>query len=185
MTNTTLFETKGDVPVITNSSLNNGVSAYVGLEPTEKGNMITYSDTTTSEGIFYQPRDFVGYSHIQGLYPLVYENKWNRYSLLYFVSVFRKASFGKFDYGNKFNRKIAKEMCVLLPVLPTSCHAEPLGEVSQSAESAIYSSNATQSYKIAFDYIESFIKAIQKECIKNLVLWQERESQAYSDIVCN
>ncbi|EIR8269516.1 N-6 DNA methylase [Campylobacter upsaliensis] len=191
MTNTTLFETKGDVPVVTNSSLNNGVSAYVGLEPTEKGNMITYSDTTTSEGIFYQPRDFVGYSHIQGLYPLVHKDKWNRYSLLYFVSVFRKASFGKFDYGNKFNRKIAKEMRVLLPVLPTACHIEPLGEVSQVESKRDFSlatqtqndknveSSATQDYQIAFDFIESFIKAIQKECIKSVVLWQKREAEAY------
>ncbi|ELJ8893927.1 restriction endonuclease subunit S [Campylobacter upsaliensis] len=191
MTNTTLFETKGDVPVVTNSSLNNGVSAYVGLEPTEKGNMITYSDTTTSEGIFYQPRDFVGYSHIQGLYPLVHKDKWNRYSLLYFVSVFRKASFGKFDYGNKFNRKIAKEMRVLLPVLPTACHTEPLGEVSQVESKRDFllatqtqndknvESSATQDYQIAFDFIESFIKAIQKECIKSVVLWQKREAEAY------
>lgn len=191
MTNTTLFETKGDVPVVTNSSLNNGVSAYVGLEPTEKGNMITYSDTTTSEGIFYQPRDFVGYSHIQGLYHLVHKDKWNRYSLLYFVSVFRKASFGKFDYGNKFNRKIAKEMRVLLPVLPTACHTEPLGEVSQVESKRDFSlatqtqndknveSSATQDYQIAFDFIESFIKAIQKECIKSVVLWQKREAEAY------
>ena len=195
MTNTTLFETKGDVPVVTNSSLNNGVSAYVGLEPTEKGNMITYSDTTTSEGIFYQPRDFVGYSHIQGLYPLVHKDKWNRYSLLYFVSVFRKASFGKFDYGNKFNRKIAKEMRVLLPVLPTACHTEPLGEVSQVESKRDFSlatqtqndknveSSATQDYQIAFDFIESFIKAIQKECIKSVVLWQEREARAYKQVV--
>ncbi|ELY0805259.1 restriction endonuclease subunit S [Campylobacter upsaliensis] len=191
MTNTTLFETKGDVPVVTNSSLNNGVSAYVGLEPTEKGNMITYSDTTTSEGIFYQPRDFVGYSHIQGLYPLAHKDKWNRYSLLYFVSVFRKASFGKFDYGNKFNRKIAKEMRVLLPVLPTACHTEPLGEVSQVESKRDFSlamqtqndknveSSATQDYQIAFDFIESFIKALQKECIKSVVLWQKREAEAY------
>lgn len=195
MTNTALFETKGDVPVVTNSSLNNGVSAYVGLEPTEKGNMITYSDTTTSEGIFYQPRDFVGYSHIQGLYPLVHKDKWNRYSLLYFVSVFRKASFGKFDYGNKFNRKIAKEMRVLLPVLPTACHTEPLGEVSQVESKRDFSlatqtqndknveSSATQDYQIAFDLIESFIKAIQKECIKSVVLWQEREREAYKKVV--
>ncbi|STP13426.1 restriction endonuclease subunit S [Helicobacter cinaedi] len=195
MTNTTLFETKGDVPVVTNSSLNNGVSAYVGLEPTEKGNMITYSDTTTSEGIFYQPRDFVGYSHIQGLYPLVHKDKWNRYSLLYFVSVFRKASFGKFDFGNKFNRKIAKEMRVLLPILPTACHTEPLGEVSQVESKRDFSfatqtqndknveSSATQDYQIAFNFIESFIKALQKECIKSVVLWQEGERQAYKKVV--
>lgn len=44
MTNSTLFQSKDKIPVVTNSSLNNGVSGYVDLEPTEKGNMITYSD---------------------------------------------------------------------------------------------------------------------------------------------
>lgn len=75
MTNIALFKTKGDIPVVTNSSLNNGVSGYVDMQPTEKGNIITYSDTTTSDGIFYQPKDFVGYSHVQGLYPIAYQKK--------------------------------------------------------------------------------------------------------------
>ncbi|WP_317845620.1 MULTISPECIES: restriction endonuclease subunit S [unclassified Campylobacter] len=51
-TNSTLFKTKGKVPVVVNSSLSNGIGGYVDLPPTEKGNMITYSDTTTSDAIF-------------------------------------------------------------------------------------------------------------------------------------
>ncbi|MGX2971918.1 restriction endonuclease subunit S [Helicobacter sp. T3_23-1059] len=152
MTNTTLFATKGNVPVVTNSSLNNGVSGYVDLEPTEKGNMITYSDTTTSEGIFYQPRDFIGYSHIQGLYPLQDSDKWNKYALLYFVVLFRKASFGLFDYANKFNRQIAKQMTIKLPV--------------------------NQNNQIAFDFMEIFISAVQKEVIKSVVLWKQKRINA-------
>ncbi len=70
LTNSHLFDSNAKNPVVTNSSLNNGISGYSSLEPTEKGNQITYSDTTTSEGIFYQKRPFIGYSHVQGLYPL-------------------------------------------------------------------------------------------------------------------
>ncbi len=58
LTNSHLFDSNAKNPVVTNSSLNNGISGYSSLEPTEKGNQITYSDTTTSEGIFYQKRPY-------------------------------------------------------------------------------------------------------------------------------
>lgn len=157
MTNTTLFQSKGDIPVVTNSSANNGISGYVNLEPTEKGNMITYSDTTTSEGIFYQPKDFVGYSHIQGLYPLCNVDKWNKYTLLYFAVLFRKAGFGRFDYSSKFNRNIAKQMKVSLPI--------------------------NKNGQIAFDFMESFISAVQKEVIKSVVLWSEKRINATKEVI--
>lgn len=114
MTNMDLFAIKGNVPVVTNTSFNNGISCRVGLNSTEKGGIITYSDTTTWEAIFYQPEDFIGYSHIQGLYP--YEKKWTKGSLLYLVTVFKKAVINRFDYGNKFNRNLAKDIVVKLPV---------------------------------------------------------------------
>ncbi|MDU7538061.1 MAG: restriction endonuclease subunit S, partial [Peptostreptococcaceae bacterium] len=113
--NADLFTEGGKIPVVTNSSMDNGVTGYSDLKPTEKGNIITYSDTTTSEGIFYQPCDFIGYSHIQGLYPLGDKGKWNYASLICIVALFRKAAGGKFNYGNKFNRKIAKELKIQLP----------------------------------------------------------------------
>ena len=74
LTNSKLFETKGSVAVIVNSSANNGVGGYVDLTSTEKGNIVTFSDTTTSDSIFYQPNDFIGYSHVQGVYP--YDERW-------------------------------------------------------------------------------------------------------------
>lgn len=157
MTNTTLFQSKGDIPVVTNSSANNGISGYVNLEPTEKGNMITYSDTTTSEGIFYQPKDFVGYSHIQGLYPLCNVDKWNKYTLLYFVVLFRGASFGRFDYASKFNRNIAKQMKVSLPT--------------------------DKNGQIDFDFMESFISAVQKEVIKSVNLWKQNHIQVAKHLI--
>lgn len=113
LTNDGLFSNKGDIPVVSNSSLNNGIGGYVGLEPTECGNMITYSDTTTSDAIFYQPFDFIGYPHVQGLYPK--QNGWSEKSLLYFIAAFKKAAGGKFDYANKFNRTIAAQLEVVLP----------------------------------------------------------------------
>lgn len=147
MTNIDLFKTSGNIPVVTNSSLSNGVSGYVGLQPTEKGNMITYSDTTTSDGIFYQPKDFVGYSHVQGLYPIDYQANWNRFTLLYFVTAFKKTAFGKFDYGNKFTRNLAQELEVCLPI--------------------------DSKGKIDFEYMENLVKTLQKQSLDKVMTYFE------------
>ena len=115
LTNRELFATQGTVPVLSNSSENNGIAGYVGLKATESGNKITFSDTTTSDAIFYQPNPFVGYPHVQGLYAKQ-SDLWNEKSLLYFLALFKAAAFGRFDYAAKFTRKIALKMKVLLPV---------------------------------------------------------------------
>ena len=149
LTNQKLFANSGSVPVVVNSSQNNGIGGFVDLEPTEQGNIITFSDTTTSDSIFYQPNDFIGYSHVQGMYP--YE-EWNKYSLLYFVICFRTATKGKFDYGNKFNRDKAKEILVTVP----------------------YYNN-----KPAFKYMESYIKALEAERIETLEAERIETLEAY------
>lgn len=115
LTNDILFANEGNTPVVVNSSYNNGIGGYVSLEPTEKGNIITFSDTTSADAVFYQKDDFIGYSHIQGMYPK--ENSWSRNSLLFFLTIFKKKSYLLgFDYANKFNRAIAKEIIIKLPV---------------------------------------------------------------------
>lgn len=115
LTNPELFATTGKTPVVVNSSRDNGIGGLVDLKATESGGIITFSDTTTAESIFYQPHDFIGYSHVQGVYPIEPAN-WSTESMLYFVTIFRKVTEGKFNYGTKFNRKIAVELQVSLPV---------------------------------------------------------------------
>lgn len=115
LTNDKLFCSVGKTPVVVNSSVNNGIGGYIDLPPTEKGNIITFSDTTTDNAIFYQPYDFIGYSHVQGMYPLQ-KDGWTEKSLLYFLTLFKKCAKGRFDYATKFNRTIALEMVVKLPI---------------------------------------------------------------------
>ncbi len=157
LTNSHLFDSNAKNPVVTNSSLNNGISGYSSLEPTEKGNQITYSDTTTSEGIFYQKRPFIGYSHVQGLYPLKYHEFWNEKTLLYIVVAFKKVACGRFDYGNKFNRKIASEMSILLP---TNQHG-----------------------KINFHFMRTLINALMKQTIQGVVQYCGAKIQATKEII--
>lgn len=108
----------GDNPVVVNSSYNNGIGGYYTQNATEKGGIVTFSDTTTADAIFYQPYDFVGYPHVQGMYPTgEYAAKWEENRLLFFVAAFKKAAVLRgFDYGYKFTREIASAMKVPLPV---------------------------------------------------------------------
>lgn len=117
MTNVELLD-GGTSPVVVNSAYNNGIGGYSSLKTTEKGNMITFSDTVDANTIFYQEKDFVGYAHVQGLYPIgKYRKLWDRESLQFFCAIFRKAALTKgFDYGNKFRRNIAEKLVVLLPI---------------------------------------------------------------------
>lgn len=115
LTNSRLFD-NGIYPVVVNSAYNNGIGGFTSKCPTENGNMITFSDTVDANTIFYQDIPFVGYAHVQGLYPIKYHDKWDKETLLFFVSSFRKTALSKgFDYGNKFRRDIAVTLNVKMP----------------------------------------------------------------------
>lgn len=117
MNNADLYKTLGKTPVLSNSSFNNGIGGYTILEATEKGNIITFSDTTTGTNtIFYQPNSFVGYPHVQGLYPYD-EEHWNEKECLYFIGVLKSACGVGWDYSIKFTREFVSNTTPLLPVL--------------------------------------------------------------------
>ncbi len=141
-----LISKNGKIPVVANTSTNNGIGGYSNLMATEKGRIITFSDTTTADSIFYQPNNFIGYSHVQGMYP--YSNLWNEKSLLYFMAIFKKVALSKnFDYANKFNRKLALEFVVMLPTIDGT--------------------------SLDYDYMEKYVTAIEKLTIKNIVKYKD------------
>ena len=115
LTNGELFSPVGRIPVVTNSSSNNGITGFSTLPPTEEGPMLTFSDTTTGECIFVQPRPFIGYPHIQGMYPVEQPDEWDYASLLFVAALMRKAARDRFSYGNKFTRDAARDMRIMLP----------------------------------------------------------------------
>lgn len=110
----------GDTNVVVNSAYDNGIGGTSTFSPTENGNTITFSDTVDANTIFYQKSPFVGYPHVQGLYPVgKYQNAWTQGSLQYFVTAFRERALAVgFDYGNKFRRDIAANLFVKLPSTP-------------------------------------------------------------------
>ena len=104
----------GSIPLISNSSTDNGVMGFSNLQPNNIGNSLTCSDTTMgAETMFYQEEDFIGYSHIQHLVPKF--KPFNRLIAFAIISASRIATSKKYDYGNKFNRVAMNKTKILLP----------------------------------------------------------------------
>lgn len=179
----------GKYPYVARGDSNNGIRGYIDEDEAflNEANTISFGQDTAT--IFYQTSPYFTGDKIKIF--TFKKGDLDRYKANFLISVMKKA-FANFSWGSSsFNVEILKNVCVLLPVLPTACHTEPLGEVSQVESKRDFSlatqtqndknveSSATQDYQIAFDFIESFIKAIQKECIKSVVLWQKREAEAY------
>lgn len=120
MKNDELFASDGTTPVLSNSSVNNGIGGYCGLTPTEQGGMITFSDTTTgADTMFYQSSPFIGYPHVQGMYPYQ-PDKWDEKCCLYVISCIRKSAGNGWNYAVKFNRALVKELSIELPVVESA-----------------------------------------------------------------
>ena len=120
MKNDELFASDGTTPVLSNSSVNNGIGGYCGFAPTEQGGMITFSDTTTgADTMFYQSSPFIGYPHVQGMYPYQ-PDKWDEKCCLYVISCIRKSAGNGWNYAVKFNRALVKELSIELPVVESA-----------------------------------------------------------------
>ncbi|WP_428737694.1 restriction endonuclease subunit S [Sulfurimonas sp.] len=138
--NEEIISENGNIPLISNSSIDNGVMGFSNMKANNKGNSITCSDTTLgAETMFYQENNFIGYSHIQHLVPKI--KPFNRAIANVIISACRVATSKKFDYGNKFNREAMNKTPILLP---------------------------TKDKKIDFNFIETFITELEKEQISQL-----------------
>ena len=140
LSNDEIISKNGTVPLISNSSTENGVMGFSNLEPNNKGNTITCSDTTIgADTMFYQEKDFIGYSHIQHLVPKF--KSFNRAIASMIISACRVATSTLYDYGNKFNRDSMNKTKIHLP---------------------------TQNGKIDFAFMENFIAELEAERIAEL-----------------
>ncbi len=138
--NEEIISKNGKVPLISNSSTENGVMGFSNLKPINKGNTLTCSDTTLgADTMFYQQNDFIGYSHIQHLAPKI--RQFNKSIASFIISASRVSTSKQYDYGNKFNRVAMNKTKIQLP---------------------------SKNGKIDFDFIENFIAELEAERIKKL-----------------
>lgn len=143
LTNSQLFCNDGKVPVVTNTSENYGRSGFSNLKPTEH-DIITFSDTGTKspESFFFQEGEFIGYAHVQGMYP--YSTKWGKKQLIYLTTILRKKTHGLYDYSTKMTREIISNLDIELPII-----------------------NGTTD-QIDFNYMETYIDKITQEQVNKL-----------------
>ncbi len=153
--NEEIISKNGKVPLISNSSTDNGVMGFSNLEANNKGNTITCSDTTLgAETMFYQKNDFIGYSHIQHLVPK--SEPFNKAIASVIITASRVSTSKQYDYGNKFNREAMNKTKIQLP---------------------------TQNDRPNYEFMETFISAIQKLVIKEVVLYADRKIAATKTVV--
>ena len=137
--NEEIISKNGDIPLISNSSTDNGIMGYSNLKANNKGNTITCSDTTLgAETMFYQEKDFIGYSHIQHLVPKI--EPFNKMIASMIISASRVSTSKKYDYGNKYNREAMRKTKIQLP---------------------------TKNGKINFEFMENFLVELEAERIKH------------------
>lgn len=138
--NKEILSLNGKTPLISNSSVNNGLMGFSNLEANNKGNSITCSDTTLgAETMFYQPKDFIGYSHIQYFSPKM--KLFNKEIAHAIITASKIATSKYYNYGNKFNRSEMKKTSIHLP--------------SKSGE-------------IDFNFINKFMSKIEKDHLKDI-----------------
>ncbi|AQQ60729.1 hypothetical protein XJ32_08250 [Helicobacter bilis] len=150
------FSENAPYPYFTRTCLNNGIAGYVEYLDEEhkiKGESIAVG--MLGMQFFYMQKDFYAGQFTKTLYPKF--SGLNTTIAQFFITWLNKNQ--KIFQGVLVRdfEKTFNETEILLPVLDSN--------------------------NIDFDFIESFIKALQKECIKSVVLWQEREREAYKKVV--
>lgn len=174
----------GKYPYVARGDSNNGIRGYIDEDEAflNEANTISFGQDTAT--IFYQTSTYFTGDKIKIF--TFKKGDLDRYKANFLISVMKRAFMG-FSWGSSsFNVEILKNVCVLLPVLPTlslrgvgEAHNEAIHSLDSQVDCHEKSSDFSRNDTIDFDFIESFIKAIQKECIKSVVLWQKREAEAY------
>jgi hypothetical protein len=117
LSNEEIISVNGTIPLVSNSSVDNGVMGFSKLPANNIGNTITCSDTTIgADTMFYQEKAFIGYSHIQHFVPKPIMARFNRAIAHIIITASRIATTKKYDYGVKFNRKEMRSTKIHLPI---------------------------------------------------------------------
>ena len=145
--NNPVIENEILTPQVSNTTQPNGITSFEKYPANNDGNVITFSDTTVGgETLFYQPVDFIGYSHVQKMTPIGFE--LNQRKAHYIISSFRKAVDGKFNYAAKFNRENASNTLITLPVTDDTIDSD--------------------SPEPDWEYMESYIKEIEQKYLETV-----------------
>ncbi len=138
----------GKTPFIANSAMNNAIKGFSTLEPTEEGNIITFSDTTEGNTFFYQPDPFIGFAHVQGMHSI--GHNWSEKELLFLTTILTFANCNLFNYGRKMRRDTIANSFIKLPA--QKCDGKFVID-----ESCKYSEDG---YIPDWEWMDSYIKSL-------------------------
>ena len=150
------FNENGQYPYFTRTVFNNGILGnvdYLDEKHKIKGNSIAVG--LIAMQFFYMKKDFYAGQFTKTIYPKF--DYFNETIAKFFISIFNA---NKNKYLKNFMvRDFQKDFSNTLIQLPTNN-----GEID-------------------FDFMENFIKAVQKESIKNVVLYNQTKLNAYKKLI--
>ncbi|MGX3010526.1 restriction endonuclease subunit S [Helicobacter sp. 23-1044] len=147
----------GKYPYIARGAGNNGIRGYIDkdIQYLNEANTISFGQDTAT--MFYQPNPYFTGDKIKIFKPKIL--KFDKY-IAHFIIPTLKRAFSNFSWGSSsYKESVLENMTILLPV--------------------------NQNNEIAFDFMEKFISAVQKEVIKSVVLWNQKRTNATKAIVEN
>lgn len=150
------FSENAPYPYFTRTCLNNGIAGYVEYLDEEhkmQGNAIAVG--MLGMQFFYMQKDFYAGQFTKTIYPKF--EKLDSKIALFFIAWLNKNSENFKAVLVRDFEKVFNDTSIFLPV--------------------------DKNGAIAFDFIESFIKAIQKEVIKNVVLYNDKKLSAYKTAI--
>ena len=101
----------GDTPIVTATTLNNGVAAMTDLEPTFPAGVISVANDGSPGTAFYQPLPFAANSAVSVLTP---KKKLSVRACLFICAVIEVEKY-RFGYGRKWGLDRMKGMTIYLP----------------------------------------------------------------------
>jgi restriction endonuclease S subunit len=103
---------KGNLPLITATEKNNGISVYTHYNPTHSPNVITVAKNGSIGEAFYQDLPFCASSDVAVLEP---KFQLNPYLAFFFITLIKKEKY-RFNYGLKWNLNRMNESIIKLPI---------------------------------------------------------------------
>ena len=152
--NAVIFD--GIYPYVARGSSNNGIRGYIMEDEQYLSPAKSLSFGQDTATIFYQPNAYFTGDKIKVM--ILKNRDLNDELAQYFITVISKA-FSTFTWGqSSFNEKILKAVKINLPITPDG--------------------------DIDFDYMERYIRAIEKMTIADVVKYRDRELYAAKQAVC-
>lgn len=134
----------GNIPYISSTMLNNGVDGFIGNKRGKKfDNCLTIANSGSVGYSFYHPYEFIGSDHVTALK----DDRYNRYTYI-FTTVLLKRLSEKYSFNREINDYRINEEKILMPV-------------------------NTKTGKIAYDYMEEYIKYNMKKQIEKYLAYKQ------------